>query len=316
MTQHLPLAADAQQGLTDWLAWLASERRAATHTVNAYRRDIAQFITFAAEHGGGHVSLNKLSGLELRDFRAWLAWLAGRGLTASSRARAVAALRSWFRWLDRSGRMHNDAVNLLRLPKLARRMPRPLAAVEAAALTDAAGAQDTQPWLAARDQALMLLLYGAGLRLGEALGLNHGDLEAGDRLVVRGKGNKERVVPVLPVVQEALTAYLKTKPHAVTPDEPVFAGARGRRLNPGVAERDMRRLRHQLGLPDTATPHALRHSFATHLLAGGADLRTLQELLGHASLSTTQLYTKIEHTQLERVYRDAHPRAKKLPKAG
>ncbi len=307
---HLPLAADARQALLEWVEWLASERRAAVHTVAAYERDIAQFIAFAAEHGGGDVSINKLSALELSDFRSWLSWLAGRGLTASSRARAVAALRGWLRWMDRSGRMHNDAINLLRLPKVVRRMPRPVTADEAEALTDAAAIQDMEPWLAARDEALLLLLYGAGLRLGEALSLDHRDLEATERLVVRGKGNKERVVPVLPVVREAIMAYIKTKPYAAAPDTPVFIGARGKRLNPGVAERQMRQLRQQLGLPDTATPHALRHSFATHLLAGGADLRTLQELLGHASLSTTQVYTKIEHTQLDRVYQNAHPRAK------
>ena len=307
---HLPLAADARQALLEWVEWLTSERRAAAHTVAAYERDIAQFIAFAAEHGGGDVSINKLSALELSDFRSWLSWLAGRGLTASSRARAVAALRGWLRWMDRSGRMHNDAINLLRLPKVVRRMPRPVTADEAEALTDAAAIQDMEPWLAARDEALLLLLYGAGLRLGEALSLDHRDLEATERLVVRGKGNKERVVPVLPVVREAIMAYIKTKPYAVAPDTPVFIGARGKRLNPGVAERQMRQLRQQLGLPDTATPHALRHSFATHLLAGGADLRTLQELLGHASLTTTQVYTKIEHSQLERVYLNAHPRAK------
>lgn len=305
------LEADARQALLEWLEWLTSERRAATHTVNAYQRDIGQFIAFAAEHGGGSVSINMLSALELTDLRAWLSWLAGRGLTAPSRARAVAAVRSWFRWLDRTGRMHNDAINLLRLPKVVRRMPRPLTSTEANNLTDAAAIQDTEPWLAARDEALLLLLYGAGLRISEALSLNHRDLDAPERLVVRGKGNKERVVPILPVVRATIMAYVKTKPYAATAESPVFIGARGKRLNPGVAERQMRQLRQQLGLPDTATPHALRHSFATHLLAGGADLRTLQELLGHASLSTTQVYIKIEHSQLERVYQNAHPRAHK-----
>ena len=307
---HLPLAADARQSLLEWVEWLTSERRAAAHTVAAYQRDVSQFIVFAAEHCGGDVSINKLSALELSDLRSWLSWLAGRGLTAASRARAVAAVRGWFRWLDRSGRMHNDAINLLRLPKVVRRMPRPISAVEAGALTDAAAIQDLEPWLAARDEALLLLLYGAGLRLGEALSLDHRDLEAVERLVVRGKGNKERVVPVLPIVRDAIMAYIKTKPYAVVPDGPVFVGARGKRLNPGVAERQMRQLRQLLGLPNTATPHALRHSFASHLLADGVDLRTLQELLGHASLSTTQVYTKIEHAQLERVYQNAHPRAK------
>ena len=310
MTENFPLAADARVALADWLSWLAHERRAADHTVKAYRRDVAQFIIFAAEHGGGNVNLKQLSGWELRDFRAWLSWLAARDLTAASRARAVAALRGWFRWLDRAGRMHNDAVNLLQLPKLARRMPRPLAVMDAAALTDAAATQDIEPWLTARDTALLLLLYGAGLRLGEALALDHHDLETGDRLVVRGKGNKERVMPVLPVVRDALAVYSAVKPFSAARDAPVFVGARGARLNPGVAERQMRRLRPMLGLPDSATPHALRHSFATHLLAGGADLRVLQELLGHASPSTTQLYTKIEQARLDQVYHQAHPRAR------
>ncbi|MEJ0061761.1 MAG: tyrosine recombinase XerC [Alphaproteobacteria bacterium] len=307
---NAPLASDARRALGDWLAWLAGERRAAMHTVTAYASDMAQFIAFVSEHQAGHVGIAALGALELADLRAWLSWLAGRGLTAGSRARAVAALRGWMRWLDRTGVMHNDAVTLLRLPKVTRRLPRPLAISEMAALTEAAAAQDQAPWLAARDHALLLLLYGAGLRLGEALGLDHGDLAAGDRLTVRGKGDKERVAPLLPVVTEAIAAYIKIKPYSTDTKAPVFTGVRGKRLDPAVAERHMRRLRHQLGLPDSATPHALRHSFATHLLAGGADLRTLQELLGHASLSTTQVYTKIEQTQLERVYRNAHPRAR------
>ena len=309
---HLPLAADARQALRDWLNWLAAERRAAAHTVNAYNRDLAQFIAFAAGHGGGPVALRHLAAMELRDFRAWLAWLANRGLTAASRARAVAALRGWFRWLDRSGLMHNEAVHLLRLPRVQRRLPRPLEVSEAVAIADAAETQDTAPWLAARDHALLLLLYGAGLRLGEALSLNHGDLAGGDRLTVRGKGNKERAVPLLPQIQTAINAYAKIKPFVTDAMAPLFIGARGKRLNPGVAERQMRRLRRQAGLPETATPHALRHSFATHLLAGGADLRALQELLGHASLSTTQLYTHVTMAQLTQTYENAHPRARKI----
>jgi len=308
---HLPLVADARQAMQDWLHWLATERRAATHTVVNYCHDVSQFIIFVAQHGGQHVALKDLSALELRDFRSWLAWLVGKDLTAASRARAVAALRGWFRWLDRQGILHNDAVNMLQLPKIARRLPRPLAEAEAIDIADAAEIRDGAPWLAARDHALLILLYGAGLRLGEALALNHADLAGGDRLVVRGKGNKQRVVPVLAQVVTAVMAYVQVKPFAVQPADPLFIGARGKRLNPGVAERQMRVLRQQLGLPDGATPHALRHSFATHLLAGGVDLRSLQELLGHASLSTTQLYTQVTPTQLAAVYQNAHPRAQK-----
>lgn len=311
LAAHLPIAADARAALENWLDWLAKERRASRHTVAAYARDISAFIQFTSEHNGKAPGLNNLAALELGDFRSWLAWLAQRELTAASRARAVAALRSWYRWLDRTGQMHNDAVNLLRLPKIEKRMPRPLASTEAVALTESTAITVDEPWLAARDQALFMLLYGAGLRLGEALALNHGDLSGGDRLVVRGKGNKQRIVPLLPQIKAALAAYGKIKPFATDLDAPVFTGARGKRLNPGVAERQMRVLRAVLGLPDTATPHALRHSFATHLLASGADLRSLQELLGHASLSTTQLYTKVATTELMQIYQAAHPRSGK-----
>ncbi len=311
LAAHLPIAADARAALENWLDWLDKERRASRHTVAAYARDIAAFIQFVAEHLGKIPGLNQLAALELGDFRSWLAWLAQRELTAASRARAVAALRSWYRWLDRTGQMHNDAVNLLRLPRIERRMPRPLASGEAVALTESAAVTVDEPWLAARDQALFMLLYGAGLRLGEALALNHADLGGGARLVVRGKGNKQRVVPLLPQIRMTLAAYAKIKPFATDSMAPVFIGARGKRLNPGVAERQMRVLRGVLGLPETATPHALRHSFATHLLASGADLRSLQELLGHASLSTTQLYTKVTATELMQIYQTAHPRARK-----
>lgn len=307
----LPFAPDAQKALQDWLRWLAQERRAARHTVAAYQRDIAAFAVFAADHKGSAAGLKQLAGFALQDFRAWLAWLASRGLTAASRARAVAALRGWFRWLDRNGLLHNEAVLRLRLPKTERRLPRPLSADEAKAMTETTDLAERAPWLMARDQALFTLLYGAGLRLGEALALNHGDIGRGDRLTVLGKGGKQRVVPLLPQVQKALQAYAALKPFAAVAANPFFVGLRGKRLNPGVAEREMRQARRSLGLAETATPHALRHSFATHLLADGADLRTLQELLGHASLSTTQLYTKVTPQQMLQVYEQAHPRARK-----
>lgn len=314
-TALLPFAPDAQKALLDWLGWLAGEKRAACHTVAAYQRDIAAFAVFAADHTGGAVGLRQLGALTLADFRAWLAWLAARDLTAASRARAVAALRGWFRWLDRSGLLHNEAVLRLRLPKVERRLPRPLDQAQAKAVTQAESSVDHPLWLVARDQALFTLLYGAGLRLGEALALNHADIAQSDRLVVLGKGGKQRLVPLLPQVQQALRAYVTLKPFNGTAAAPLFVGARGKRLNPGVAERAMRQARQLLGLPETATPHALRHSFATHLLVDGADLRTLQELLGHASLSTTQLYTRVSSQQLLEAYQSAHPRAVSRPRS-
>ncbi len=308
---HLPLKADARQAMEDWLGWLSAERRAAKNSVLAYERDATRFVGFAHQHLGGQIGCKQLAQFALRDFRAWLAQLAADGLTAASRARAVAAMRGFYRWADQQGIFHNEAVGQLRLPKLPRRLPRPLSENDIESLTTVADAQPMEPWLAARDRALFTLLYGAGLRLGEALALNHGDLSQADRITVRGKGNKQRIVPLLPAVQAALDAYLSNTPQTGN-NVPVFIGARGKRLNPGVAERQMRQLRNLAGLPETATPHALRHSFATHLLNDGADLRTLQELLGHASLSSTQLYTQLSPTQLTKIYSKAHPRAHKI----
>ena len=308
---HWPLAADAREYLQNWLEWLTAERRMSLHTVTAYCHDVGQLCCFVAQHRGGAVALKTLAELELTEWRSWLAWLAERDLTAASRARAVAAVRAWFRWLEKAGLLHNEAIYLLRLPRVARCLPRPLEEQDALALTAAADSMDAAPWLAARDQALFVLLYGAGLRLGEALALNNCALANTDRLIVRGKGDKERMVPLLPVVQAALETYIRLKPFANEGHAALFVGVRGKRLNPAVAERQVRRLRRELGLAETVTPHALRHSFATHLLANGADLRCLQELLGHASLSTTQLYTQVTPTRLAAAYQAAHPRARR-----
>lgn len=314
--QLLPVAADLRQAADNWLEWLAKERRASTHTVAAYRFDVSAFITFMAEHRGAAISINTLSALQLADFRAWLAHEAERGQDAASRARAVSAVRSLLRRLDSMGIMHNPAIDLLRTPRLSRRLPHPLSEGSALQLiTEAENNNADTPWLALRDTALLLLLYGAGLRLGEALGLMHSDLADLPRresITVRGKGNKQRTVPLLPIIKDALSRYLAACPTLTAHStSPVFLGVKCGRLNPAVAERCMRQLRHTLGLPDSATPHALRHSFATHMLASGADLRVLQELLGHSSLSTTQVYTRIEDAGLAATYRAAHPRAKR-----
>ena len=305
-----PVAAGVAAAFASWCEWLYAERRVSAHTLEAYDRDLRVFFAFLAGHRGGPTALEDLAGLTLGDFRAYLARRAAAGIAASSRSRGLAAVRSFFRFCERGGLIANTAIRLVRTPKVARSLPRPLDVADALAAVDAAGELSDEPWLARRDQALLLLLYGCGLRIGEALALNRRQVPEGDTLVVTGKGRKQRLVPVLPVVREAIQAYLAVCPYALTADAPLFVGARGGRLDPAVAQRQVRRLRVILGLPETATPHALRHSFATHLLAEGGDLRTIQELLGHASLSTTQRYTEVDASRLAAVHRRTHPRAK------
>ena len=306
-------AADARAAIADWQTWLADERRVSPHTLDAYSRDLAAFLAFLAEHIGGAAGLNDLGDLTARDIRAWLARRAGDGIGRTSNARAMSSLRNFFRFLDRSGRVHNAAVTHIRVPsdRLPRAVPKALSVGDAEDAIDAIGELSETDWIAKRDVALLTLLYGCGLRLGEALGLRLRDAPKGESMVVTGKGDKDRVVPVLPVVRAAIADYVAACPHPRDGDGPLFVGARGGPLNPGVVQRQVRKLRALLGLPETATPHALRHSFATHLLAEGGDLRTIQELLGHASLSTTQRYTAVDIERLAKVYRDAHPRARR-----
>jgi len=296
-----------------WCDWLAHEKRQAALTVKAYQTDLLGFLAFCCDHLGGAPGLDQLGTLAAADFRAWLASRHRRGLARTSTARALAAVRSFYRYLDREHGRHNAALKALRTPRLAKRLPRPLSPSQAQELIQEAGADATPAWVASRDLALLLLLYGAGLRIGEALALERRSLgrepARQQTLTVTGKGGKQRLVPLLPVVAEALSAYLEHCPHACGAEAPLFVGVRGRRLQPALVRRRMQALRRRLGLPETATPHALRHSFATHLLAGGADLRVIQELLGHASLSTTQGYTGVEPERLMRLYHHAHPRA-------
>jgi len=305
-----PIAKGLAGALADWLAYLSEERRAARHTVAAYRRDMEAFLAFLALHLGGPVKLSDLAGLRPADFRAWLAHRAARGSARTSSARALSAVRAFFRFLERSGRLKNAALATVRTPKLPHPLPKPLSQEEAQEATTRIGDVASQPWTALRDAALVTLLYGCGLRIDEALALNRRDAPLEDALRVTGKGNKERVVPVLPAVADAVAKYLAACPYRLTRDDPLFVGARGKRLQAGVVQRQLRKLRRYLGLPETATPHALRHSFATHLLSDGGDLRAIQELLGHASLSTTQRYTAVDKAGLMKVYARAHPRAK------
>jgi integrase/recombinase XerC len=306
----LPVADDTSEAFLGFLSWLEREQRRAPRSTEAYRRDVQAFLIFIAGHLGGPPDLAALEGLTAADFRAWLAARHGRGYAKRSTARAMAAVRGFFRYLDRHQGRHNPTLATLRTPRLPVRLPRPLAESEAAGLLAAGGEPG---WVGRRDLALLLLLYGCGLRIGEALALNRGDLgpdpAALRTLRVRGKGGRERLVPVLAPVAEALAAYLDARPFAGDGTSPLFLGVRGRRLHATVVQKRVRELRGLLGLPETATPHALRHSFATHLLGRGADLRVIQELLGHASLSTTQGYTQVDGARLRDLYRRAHPRA-------
>jgi integrase/recombinase XerC len=293
-----------------WLDWLAHEKRQAIATVKAYRTDLDGFLAFCAEHLGEPPGPAGLAGLRPADFRAWLAERHRQGLARTSTARALAAVRSFYRYLDREHGRHNPALRALHTPRLPRRLPRPLSPGQALELLDAVPAGPD--WLTRRDAALLLLLYGAGLRIGEALALERAavgrDPARLRSLLITGKGGRQRLVPVLPVIAAAIADYLAACPYQETAG-PLFLGARGRRLQAPIVRRLMQELRRRLGLPESATPHALRHSFATHLLGSGADLRTIQELLGHASLSTTQGYTGVDSARLMRLYHQAHPRA-------
>jgi integrase/recombinase XerC len=308
-----PGAPDQRARMRDWRAWLRPERRIAAHTFAAYERDLDAFVAFLTEHLGKAPALADLRALSRADFRAWLARRAGAPYRAASTARALSVVRSFFRYLARHGVVENAALAGLRTPKLPRGVPRALTVPEAAEAIEAAADLGGPPWVARRDVAVLALLYGCGLRIGEALALSRRQAPSAsgavETLTVAGKGGKQRAVPVLPVVAEAIAAYLAVCPHKGGPEAPLFVGIRGARLGPRHLQAQMQHLRTRLGLPESATPHALRHSFATHLLAGGGDLRAIQELLGHASLSTTQRYTAVDAAALLAVYDKAHPRA-------
>lgn len=297
--------------LSDWRRWLAAERRASDHTVAAYERDLGDFLLFVSGHMGDRLGFDELGGLKTSDFRAWLAARAGRGLQASSTARALSVVRGFFRWLKRRDLVENAALGAIRTPKVPRSVPRALTQEEAGEALDKVEVLDERAWVNKRDTAVCLLLYGCGLRLGEALGLRRREAPTAgqDSLLITGKGRKQRIVPVLPPVVAAIDDYLAACPHPLPGDGPLFVGIRGGPLGARQVQQRLVELRRLLGLPESATPHALRHSFATHLLAGGGDLRAIQELLGHASLSTTQRYTDVDTAGLLAVYRKAHPRA-------
>src|SRR3954453_21394370 len=300
--------------LTRWLSHLGAERRLSPKTLEAYARDVRQCLTFLAQHWGALVTLPRFAGIEASDIRAFMASRRADDIGGRSLMRALAGLRSFGRFLEREGKGKVGALSAIRAPKIGKSLPKPIqmAAAKRFADADERAGENRDPWIWARDAAVMALLYGSGLRISEALGLKRREVPLpgeGDVLIVTGKGNKTRMVPVLQNVLQLIDDYARLCPHQLIPAGPIFVGARGGPLSPRIIQLTMERLRGALGLPDSATPHALRHSFATHLLSRGGDLRAIQELLGHASLSTTQIYTGIDSERLLEVYRSAHPRA-------
>jgi integrase/recombinase XerC len=302
---------DAARAVAAWLDYLTTERRVSPKTTEAYGRDLVQFCAFLTGHLGDQPGLSDLAGLAAADFRSFLASRRNDGAESRTLARQLSAIRSFYRHLEKNAVLKNAALAALKGPKLAHAVPRPLSVSSAEHLCreDCAAAESPQ-WVTARDRAVLLLLYGCGLRISEALNLARRDAPLeNDTLAVLGKGGKTRLVPVLPVAQQAIRQYLDLCPKPLSPDGPLFIGVKGARLKPRIIQLLMARLRGAMGLPETATPHALRHSFATHLLSSGADLRSIQELLGHASLSTTQVYTEVDRRHMIEQYMKAHPRA-------
>ena len=301
------------KAIAAWQNWLRHERRAAENTIISYENDLRGFLLFLSKHLGYLPGLGDLTVLTSLDFRSYLAGRNADGLSRSSTARAVSTLRSFVRFLERRNLAENAAIHALRPQKIPRSIPKALSAEDALETVSEVEKLSEETWVGKRDKAFLFLLYGCGLRIGEAIGLNRGHVDGADTDMIRviGKGGKERIVPVLPAVQKAIADYLAICPYNLKAEGPLFVGVRGARLNPGVAQKQVRMVRKLLRLPETATPHAFRHSFATHLLAGGGDLRTIQELLGHASLSTTQRYTDVNAAQLQSVYANAHPRARR-----
>jgi integrase/recombinase XerC len=304
-------APDLRQAGLDWIDHLRRERRLAANTLEAYSRDLEQFFGFLTGHLGEPPDIAAISSLKPADVRAFLAYRRQSDVGARTLARQIAALRSFARFCDKRGYAATTAFSVIRPPKQPKSLPKALSIGETRELIDTIEAMEETSWIAARDTAVFMLLYGCGLRISEALQLSRAEAPVADveAIRVKGKGGRERIVPVLPAVRRAVEAHIEACPFVLEPAEPLFRGARGGPLSPRLIQLATERLRSALGLERSATPHALRHSFATHLLGRGGDLRTIQELLGHASLSTTQIYTSVDTERLLDIYRRAHPRA-------
>lgn len=309
-TNTLALSEPLRDAVEAWLDGLEHNRRASAHSLIAYRHDITDCLGFLSQHYGSGLGLEHLVALQERELRAWLAARVARGMAKSSNARALSAIKSFFRALERAGTLENSRIFHVRAPKLNKPLPKALSMEHTEAALATIHELHDEPWVSSRDEALLMLIYGCGLRISEALNLTRGAIGDG-ALMIEGKGKKERNVPLLPVVADALQRYIAACPHInarSAKNAPLFVGIRGGVLNPAQFQRTLARMRGLLGLPESATPHAFRHSFATHLLARGADLRDIQELLGHESLSTTQRYTHVDTSRLLAAYDAAHPR--------
>ncbi len=293
----------------DWQQYLTSEKRVSRHTLTAYCHDLGSFLAFLAHYRGETVSLAMLEAMKVRDFRAYMADKRSKDASARTTARALSAIRNFYTFLAKVAGLHNDAIEAVQGPKLPHRVPRPLTEEGAKSVMETIGDFASEDWVAARDTAVITLLYGCGLRIAEALSLTPADIPKGDTMRVTGKRGKERVVPVLPIVKQAIEAYVAQCPHHLEADKPLFLGVRGGPLNARLIQAAMQKVRAVLSLPASATPHALRHSFATHLLSNGGDLRTIQELLGHSDLKATQVYTEVDSARLKDVYDKAFRRA-------
>ncbi len=304
----LPATPPVSEAMAAWLSYLQDVRRYSRHTLIGYEQDLRQFLSFLSGHVGQAVTMAVLAKLEARDFRAWLASRM-HDFEASSTARALSTVKHFYRYLEKQGSVENAAIFHMRGPKLKKSIPKALAEVQAADAITGIGEQHTEEWVNLRDMALLVLIYGCGLRISEALSLTYADVPLKEVLAITGKGKKQRMVPVLAVVREAIDTYVAACPYPFAAEMPLFVGARGGALDAGVFQLQLRKLRARLNLPETTTPHAFRHSFATHLLSSGGDLRSIQELLGHESLSTTQRYTQVDKTRLLSAYKTAHPRA-------
>lgn len=309
--ENWPVGSCLRGALQSWYQFLSDERELAELTLDSYVRDVRQFIGYIHRRSHEPASLDQITGLSVRDFRGFLAYRRSGGASDRSVARCLSALRMFYRFIERRYDLSNQGIKLVNSPKLAHSIPKPLPVEKALSSLDMIDSvRDVADWIVMRDSAVLLLLYGAGLRISEALNLTFADAPicGCEVLRINGKGGKQRSVPILPVISEAVEAYIAVCPFQLSGEEPLFRGERGGKLSPRIIQLLMEKLRRALQLPDTATPHALRHSFATHLLGTGADLRQIQELLGHASLSTTQIYTEVDREQLLRIYDAAHPR--------
>ncbi len=298
-------SAEVVSFIHQWQNWLKDERRYSLHTLDAYSRDLSVFFDFLKDYLKRAAERQDLASLDVHGFRAFLSARAARHIDKNSLAREISTLRNFFKWLNRSKILKNEDISVIVNPRRPKILPKALDVTQIFNLLKKS--EKNQDWQGLRDTAIFTILYGCGLRISEALALNVGDITHNDFLRVKGKGNKERIVPLLPLVKENISAYLAACPYKLTNGEPLFLGARGDRISPRIIQRNLEKLRRELGLPDTVTPHALRHSFATHLLAEGTDLRSIQELLGHASLSTTQRYTDVQIETLQKEYLKAHP---------